>query len=172
MKIPILVTKCPHCGTQIDSGYNSGQKAYLYGSPVRQCSKCKKEYYDDRYHEIAIEGIRPEDTAFDEESKKSAAKSANTLLVIGIVFMIAFFVGFALGRIYFLLPVFGIGLIWFSFEQRKENTDKGHAEKMAKLAKEEQASYERIKDPEYVKKLLAYGYLKNSNPKASNTTEG
>ena len=63
-------------------------------------------------------------------------------------------------------------MIWFSFEQRKENTDKGHAEKMAKLAKEEQASYERIKDPEYVKKLLAYGYLKNSSPKASNTTEG
>lgn len=50
--------RCPECGKKFFF-YDSRQ--YFYGSPLKTCKKCGKNYIDRRYHEIAVEGI-PGDT--------------------------------------------------------------------------------------------------------------
>lgn len=44
---------CPKCGNQ------NGEKcnAWVYGSPIRYCKKCKGEYFDGRWTEVAIDGL-------------------------------------------------------------------------------------------------------------------
>ena len=50
----IVRVKCPKCGEIITD--QSSRFAYAYGTPFRVCPKCHKEYRDQRYYEIAIEG--------------------------------------------------------------------------------------------------------------------
>ncbi len=45
---------CPECGHKFFV-YEPAQR--FYGSPIRTCKKCKMQYLDTRYHEMAIEGI-------------------------------------------------------------------------------------------------------------------
>lgn len=44
---------CPYCEKKFHD-YNASSRDF--GSPIRKCRYCKKEYLDRRYHEIAIEG--------------------------------------------------------------------------------------------------------------------
>lgn len=57
MKIPETKGTCPHCGAGLLT-YN--EREWKYGSPIRTCKICKKEYIDKRYHEIVIEDIAPD----------------------------------------------------------------------------------------------------------------
>ena len=50
----IKIITCPKCGAEIRKEM-PGYAFFRYGSPFRKCSKCGKEYYDDGYHEMALE---------------------------------------------------------------------------------------------------------------------
>ena len=46
--------RCPECGHKFF--YYNGRQ-WNYGSPIRTCKKCGKQYADTRYHEIEIDGF-------------------------------------------------------------------------------------------------------------------
>ena len=46
---------CPKCGKKNREACN----AWVYGSPIRNCKACNQEYFDNRWREIAIEGVEP-----------------------------------------------------------------------------------------------------------------
>lgn len=46
---------CPECGARVHEKCN----AWVYGSPIRTCPKCKKEFLDKRWREVAIDGFTP-----------------------------------------------------------------------------------------------------------------
>lgn len=69
---------CPYCGRKI---FNYDQRQWFYGSPIITCKKCGESYLDERYHEIAVEGIAPD--AMD-------LKESLSLMIFGFaVFVIA-----------------------------------------------------------------------------------
>lgn len=47
---------CPYCNAKI---FPYSAEEWLYGSPIKTCKKCSKNYIDNRYHEIAVEGAAP-----------------------------------------------------------------------------------------------------------------
>ncbi len=49
--------ECPYCGKGL---FNYDERAWEYGSPIRECSSCGEKYIDPRYHEIAVDGIAPD----------------------------------------------------------------------------------------------------------------
>lgn len=50
----IKIITCPKCGAEF-RWEKPGHAFFRYGSPFRKCSKCGQEYYDDCYHEMALE---------------------------------------------------------------------------------------------------------------------
>lgn len=50
------VIHCTSCGKKLLSyeGYGYERK---FGSPLKECKKCGRQYIDPRYHELAVEGI-------------------------------------------------------------------------------------------------------------------
>ena len=54
----IRIVTCPKCGAEIRRE-EPGRMFFQYGSPFRNCSKCGKEYYDEGYHEMALEHEPP-----------------------------------------------------------------------------------------------------------------
>lgn len=56
---------CPHCGAKYEGlnykGVQFKDSQMKYGSPLKLCPVCKKEFLDKNYREIAVEGIRDED---------------------------------------------------------------------------------------------------------------
>ena len=62
----IRIIKCPKCGAEIRRE-EMGRALFRYGSPFRKCLKCGTEYYDDSFHEMALEQDPP---SFANESKK------------------------------------------------------------------------------------------------------
>lgn len=46
---------CPYCGKKIP-GYNASVQEF--GSPIRTCKACGREYLDRRYHEAAVDGYQ------------------------------------------------------------------------------------------------------------------
>ena len=62
----IQVKKCPKCGCVYErnsyAGRPSKDNRTKYGSPLKQCLKCKNIFIDSEYREIAIDGIREVDT--------------------------------------------------------------------------------------------------------------
>lgn len=147
---------CPHCGNSL--GY--ALDAYLYGSPLQVCDRCKKTYVDRRYHEIAVEGIRQEDIDPTEEDKKMHRKGGWIAVGIGVAAIAVFVLLLAAGWISFPLPIIGvISLIGGIVTMRGDN--KKVLEKTRKnLENERQQSMQRMQDPRYVAQLYAIGYIK------------
>ncbi|MCM1180435.1 MAG: hypothetical protein NC347_09280 [Clostridium sp.] len=46
---------CPKCGKKVREKCN----AWVYGSPIRTCPHCKREFLDTRWREVAIDGLVP-----------------------------------------------------------------------------------------------------------------
>ena len=61
----------------VKGNYLTITRSWRYESPIRTCIKCKKKYVDTRYHEIVIDGIRPDVLSVD---------AAATGVLIGTVF--------------------------------------------------------------------------------------
>ena len=141
---------CPKCGKKNREFCN----AWVYGSPIRNCNACNREYFDNRWREISIEGVEP------------ATKSPKLYLIATFAFLIftvacvmwlitdirtmgsypvklaGCFFGGAIGTIgcfvIFLRIVLG-----YEDKQNQKYYDE---------------SLQRMKDKSYVEKLISYGY--------------
>ena len=67
---------CPYCGKGIPS---NGQMQF--GSPVQTCKRCKKQYVDTSYQELAISGIP--DAVFSVKNR------LKLLALLGVIFVVA-----------------------------------------------------------------------------------
>ena len=70
---------CPYCGKKIP-GYKPTKVEY--GSPVRICPKCDREYYDRRFFEPAVSGL--------VRSELSKKRCLSMMLSAVVCFVIAF----------------------------------------------------------------------------------
>ena len=134
MKIPVF--KCPHCGHNL--GY--AVDAHMYGSPARECPNCKKMYLDNRYHEIALEGIRRQDIDPTEADKQSHRKSGRNAILLGVGMLALFFLILFTGWIVFPLPIFGVISIIGGIAAMKGDSQKELEKTRAALELEKQQS--------------------------------
>lgn len=141
---------CPKCGAKVRERCN----AWVYGSPIRTCPNCKKEFLDKRWREVAIDGF--------------ATGSKNAKLYLGATIAFLFFtivcvlwltnmintqghypiklVGcIALG----IVGTIGCAIVFLRIVTGYE--DKQNAKYMDE-------SKRRLQDENYVDKLISFGY--------------
>lgn len=145
-----IVGTCPKCGAQQNEKCN----AWVYGSPVRRCKKCGSEYFDNRWREVAIDGIDPR------------AKNPMFYLFAAVGFLIfTILCGLWLKHLadtqgYYPTKLLGcvilgiIGTVGSILVLLRNVTGYEQKENEKYLAE----SKARLSDPEYVKKLEEYGY--------------
>ncbi|MBD5464299.1 MAG: hypothetical protein HDR22_00440 [Lachnospiraceae bacterium] len=142
---------CPYCKAKIFFYY---EEEWLYGSPIRTCKKCGKNYVDDRYHEIAVEGIAP--------NALSIRRNGIGLLVMLGIFLIAFLIhfyeishksGYSL-EFCCLMVVALFGILFFIIDSIRILTG-AKAKKLERLRVE---SVKRLRNWGYAKELEALGY--------------
>ncbi len=147
--------RCPICNHDLGTSAN----AYMYGSLLKICPNCKQSYIDRRYHEIAVEGIRPEDQNPMPTSKSEKRKSGWGSIWIGIGAMVLFILIIFIGWIVFPLPIISVICIINGVKAMKFNPAEEIAKKQKQMELERQQSELRMKNPEYVKQLVAIGYI-------------
>lgn len=152
MKVPVF--RCPHCNN--DLGF--AMDAYLYGSPLQQCKKCKKLYVDNRYHEIAIEGIRQEDINPTDTDKKNHKQSGLFGLLIGVGMIALFLIILTTGWAIIPLPIFGVISIIGGIAAMTGDNKRSLEKTRKALEVERQQSILRMQNPQYVAQLQAMGY--------------
>lgn len=143
---------CPYCRTKILFYY---ENEWLYGSPVRTCKKCGERYVDERYHEIAVEGVAP--------GTLSAKLDGIGMLVMSGIFLIAFLIHFyevSNNSAYSLEPcvimvIALLGILIFIIDSVRILTG-AKAKKLAKLGRE---SEQRLQNWSYAKELEELGYV-------------
>lgn len=143
---------CPNCGKDLGLFLRRD----LYGSPFRTCPKCKKEYVDRRYKELAIlpDGIDGEMSYIP----------AVIFLVVAVIFVIRGvtignydyingspvtlsdqIIWYAIGGILFILAAYEFIVIKFGIKKKK-------------LMREYGSSVFRLCDINYARKLSANGF--------------
>lgn len=151
IKIPYQDGKCPHCGASLGSVVKD---AYIYGSLIRNCTKCKNPYLDKRYHEIEIDGIREGDL-----STKGNGKMILGCLVAAIVlFALNAFTILTLGRIYTAIFLMFLLFVFFFFAMIVETVKVKSGKKEKELEVERHVSVKRLQNKEYAHILLELGY--------------
>ena len=149
------VTKsCPHCGYNYSIHEPKGSG--FYGSKIRTCQRCGKQFIDKEYREIAIEGIREVD-----EHRISPAT----------LFSALFFIAFACALVWLFfndLSLFSSGRTFFSligaaisagigvFLVVSESNEYG--ERQEYLKQEKINSEKRMQNPQYINLLKELGY--------------
>ena len=148
--ITITTVNCPHCQTSYGPA-----NAFFYGSPLKTCKKCGKQYVDRRYHEIALEGARQEDI---NPSSKENKKSAIATLIISIAMLFGGVLLLFFGRLSIILFLFGgLGII-ISISMFKDGTRRGIEKKKSEIENELLMSVQRMQNPQYVQALRIAGY--------------
>ena len=141
---------CPKCGAKTRENCNT----WVYGSPVRICKSCKTEYLDRRWREVAVDG-------FDPRSQNSS------FYLKGFIGFLIFTVLCAIWLIWLInntgsypskllgcVMVGGLGTLLCGFLYLRIKLE--FEEKNNRKYLEE--SKQRLQNPEYVRKLIAYGY--------------
>lgn len=147
IKVPITITKCPKCETEI----TNDTYGLYYGSPFRTCKNCNHQYFDDRYVELAISEPNNMDTKF-----------INWIFLLGVpIGVVLMIIGY---RIFAILAiVFSIFLIFhdmFTYKKRK-----------AFIEQEKIASQQRFQNAEYVATLEKIGYIEKIKAKNNNDSK-
>ncbi len=133
---------CPACGSRDKTNM------YMYGSPIRKCSRCGKEYLNSKFREVAIDGFDP----------KTESPSSSIKAILGLTLLSAFCGAYAYKRgsikmsimfvVCVIAVVFYIVMLFrylLGFEKRLNE-------------RELKKSEERLRDKNYVEKLQQYGY--------------
>lgn len=152
-----LPFRCPHCGSKSGGTGN----AHLYGSPFCVCDKCKQEYVDRRYHEIAIDGIRNKDINLTSERIDADRKKAIIAIIVGIGFLILHYIIAvnSSGSFFFsLFTILGAILVVAGIDILMDGSKRMIEKNRVILDEERQASIRRMQDPSYVQKLRSIGY--------------
>ena len=141
---------CPKCGKKIREKCN----AWVYGSPIRTCPKCKSEFLDKRWREVAIDGFDPRTNNPKLYLFGFLGFLIFTILCIACrILMINIWGSYPtklLGCI--IIGIIGtIGCVLILLIQITGIEDKNNAKFM-------EESKKRLQDKNYVEKLISYGY--------------
>jgi len=140
------VKKCPKCGCVYErnsyAGRPSKDNRTKYGSPLKQCLKCKNIFIDNEYREIAIDGIREVDTkVISPAGIFYSAMSAFMAICCFVSEYAPIGIFFLIGALYFSLSEI------LSYKRRQET-----------LKKYAQESEKRLQNLQYAQLLKASGY--------------
>ncbi|MDD6492259.1 MAG: hypothetical protein PUG54_08580 [Firmicutes bacterium] len=150
MEMNFIEGTCPKCGAKTREQCNT----WVYGSPIRTCGSCKTEYLDKRWREVAIDG-------FDPRSNNSSfyLKGFFGFLLFTLLCGAWLFWEIRHGRAYpskllgcVLVGTLATLLCGFLYLRIKLGFE---ARNNAKFLEE---SKQRLQNPNYVRKLIAYGY--------------
>jgi hypothetical protein len=138
---------CRNCNQMIVIDKTFGK---IYGSPIKWCPNCLEPYYDPKYTEIGVSGVRWGDTW------KVPPRSI-MLLLIGCILLFMGYVSYEsaytfniLGGIMLVVGLIAIAYNIANHEHRLENIEKERAESM-----------KRLENQEYVKLLRRAGVIKD-----------
>ncbi len=127
---------------------------WVYGSPIRNCKFCHAEYLDRRWREVAIDG-------YDPRSMNSALYLKGMIGFAVFALVAALFTVYSIqtrgsynmrGAACILLGAFGSVMCLILFLRIKL----GFEEKSQEKYRNE--SITRLQNPDYVQKLMHYGY--------------
>lgn len=141
------IKRCPACNQPYEKNFYSGkpkpEEKIRYGSPIKVCKYCGKEFIDSEYKEIALEGI-PNKEDYNRFTK-------GTILYTVLAFAMAYFSWlFDFGLLPFVFIALGliiIGSDLVSYTKRQKH-----------LEKEIMESKKRMENPEYALRLARHGY--------------
>ena len=151
MGMSYLEGTCPKCGEKTREQSNT----WAYGSPIRFCPRCKQEYLDKRWREVAIDGFDPRGTSPAYYLKCFVGCLVGLILSYGWYYYTTHYRGYyntmniaiivvaAIGTIGCLGLAIYIGL---GFGKKAD-------------AKYMEESKRRLRDADYVRKLQSYGYV-------------
>ena len=141
---------CPKCGAQVREKCN----AWVYGSPIRTCPKCKNEFLDKRWREVAIDGF-----ATGPKSAKLYLGATIGFLVFTIICILwlrnlistqgHYPTKLAGCIVVGIVGTIGCFIVFLRIITGYE--DKQNAKYMAE-------SKRRLQDKEYIDKLISFGY--------------
>lgn len=143
---------CPYCGKKI---WFYNEKDVKYGSPIRTCKDCKREYHDPRYYEMAWHGLDPNLLLAKNRLIMMVVLLALGGACLGLNFADIYF----RGRYYlslFIIPVFCLpGALWMLWDALYilSGRKKAHYDKLMLESKD------RLGDVVYVTRLVELGYL-------------
>lgn len=150
MKANFVEWDCPQCGKKNREACGT----WIYGSPIRNCKYCSTEYLDKRWREVAIDGYDPRTSNSSFYLKGTLGFGALALIALLVMMFtittrgyyhttnVLILFGGVLGAVLCLIMFLRIK---FGFEAKSQQ-------------KYLDESISRLKDPEYVKKLMDYGY--------------
>lgn len=143
-----ITKKCPYCNSSYSIMQPKGTG--FYGSPIRQCATCGKQFLDKDYREIAIDGVRPVDL-------KRVTTGTIILSVLGFLF------GLLLVYCYFgetpsVWYLVGAAISIFISGYLVIGEIAGYSKRQAYLEMERKRSEIRLRDPDYVYALRKLGY--------------
>lgn len=142
---------CPHCKKRFSS-YNASSSDF--GSPIRKCRYCQKEYLDRRYHEIAVEGWNESSLNPMNSLKVAGIGLAGVLIAGGLTAYTIYTKGYYMmkgalaGILAFVIMIVGI----VDFIRVKTGA------KQRSIDKKKVESEERLKNREYAMLLAENGY--------------
>ena len=141
---------CPKCGEKTKESCN----LWVYGSPIRYCVRCKQEYLDKRWREVAIDGFDPRSTNPGLYLKATLGFGAAALALGGWLYYSINFMHSYNTIFVALAAICGIATVLFLvmlIRNKMGVEDKINAASLAE-------SRRRLQNPEYVRKLQEYGY--------------
>lgn len=142
--------RCPHCGAE-----SREKKLYAYGSPFVKCHKCKAEYYDGRFHEIALSGIREGDMTTMREAVNIIVVGA---IIAGVSFGFAWLTSMLLGRIWIIAimgVIFGVIALVYGIIKTISVATGAEQRKWDRLTLESQ---QRVGDLSYMMRLKEFDH--------------
>ena len=141
------IKRCPACNQPYEKNFYSGkpkpEEKIRYGSPIKVCKYCKKEFIDSDYKEIALEGV-PNQTDYKRFTKGTIPYTIASFVMAFFAWLFDFSV---LPLVFVVLGLIIIGSDIVSFQKRQNH-----------LEKEILESKKRMEDPQYALRLLQHGY--------------
>ena len=141
------IKRCPACNQPYEKNFYSGkpkpEEKIRYGSPIKVCKYCKKEFIDSDYIEIALEGVP------NQEDYKRLTKGTIAYTIASFV-MAFFFYIFDFCFLPILFVILGVIII--------ESDLTSYKKRQKHLEKEILESRKRMEDPQYALRLMQHGY--------------
>lgn len=150
IKANFIEWNCPTCGKQNREACST----WVYGSPIRTCKFCHAEYLDRRWREVAIDG-------YDPRSMNSSLYLKGTIGFAVFALVMALWMMYSIKtRGYYhtrnaacvILGIFGSVMCLILFLRIKLGFEAKSQEKYRN------ESIARLWNPDYVQKLIDYGY--------------
>jgi len=151
MAITYLEGTCPKCGEKTKEPSNT----WAYGSPIRFCPRCKQEYLDARWREVAITGFDPRGSKPGYYFKVFLGTLIVTALSGGWLYYTTHYKGYYSTltiSVFVVCAIATVGSLLLSLWIALGFAAKSNAKYLAE-------SERRLQNPAYVKRLQEYGYV-------------